>query len=88
MVITIWYAEHEGEHGLILLNDWALGYHFSGSDGFVERLHQQGFVNVRNLLTPEEFAKAKAPSPGMMSGSWGGPWNTKYPWEEGGNSEL
>jgi hypothetical protein len=87
MVITIWYAEHEDEQGHILINDWALGSLFSGADGFADQLHKQGFVNVKYVLTPEEFAGAKTPPSGMKSGSWGGPWQTKYPWEEGADGE-
>ena len=61
-VVTIWYAEHNNQFGLILLNDWALGSHFGGAAGFEAQLEQQGFTNVRNLVTPEalEFARASA----------------------------
>jgi hypothetical protein len=83
-VVTIWYAEHDNESGLILLNDWALGFHFGGTLGFKTRLEQQGFTNIRNLMTPEECDSAyvradKAP------GNWSGPWRTEYPWESGTN---
>jgi hypothetical protein len=30
MIVTIWVAEHEGEVGFILLNDYAPGHLFSG----------------------------------------------------------
>jgi hypothetical protein len=44
MIVTVWYAEHEGESGLILLNDFALGDSFGGAAGFMERLKRQGFL--------------------------------------------
>lgn len=79
-VVTIWYAEHDNQIGLILLNDWALGSHFGGAAGFEARLMQQGFTNVRNVMTPEQFESACA-SAGKSAGNWSGPWSTKYPWE-------
>jgi hypothetical protein len=79
-VVTIWYAEHDNQFGLILLNDWALGSHFGGTERFEARLMQQGFKNVRNLKTPGEVDSASA-SAGKTAGNWSGPWSTKYPWE-------
>jgi len=81
MVITAWYAEHGDEAGVIVLNDWALGVCFGGGAGFAGKLRKQGFVNVRNLATPEELEAAKKPAEGKKMGDWGGPWETQYPWE-------
>lgn len=83
MVITSWYAEHNDEAGVILLNDWALGTHFGGGAGFERNLREQGFVSIRNLATPEELAAAKRPMEGKKAGGWAGPWKTQYPWEAG-----
>jgi hypothetical protein len=79
-VVTSWYAERVTERGIILLNDFALGDLFGGAPGFKAKLEQQGFVEVRNLRTPEEFEAAKAQS-SKSPGSWSGPWLTEYPWE-------
>jgi hypothetical protein len=81
MVIAAWYAEHRDEAGIILLNDWALGNYFSGRAGFEAQLADQGFVNVRNLSTPEEVHRAKRPPNGKNPGAWSGPWLPQYPWE-------
>ncbi len=81
MVVTAWAAEHGDEVGIILLNDFAMGDLFGGRTGFEARLKKQGFVNVRNLATPEELAAAKQPPQGKKLGCWGGPWLTQYPWE-------
>ncbi len=81
MVITAWYAERGGECGVILLNDSALGRHFGGRKGFEAKLAEQGFVNVRNLATPEELEAAKQAPKGKKLGNWSGPWETTYPWE-------
>jgi hypothetical protein len=78
-VVTIWYAEHEDESGVIFLNDWALGVHFGGAAGFMARLNRQGFVKVRNL-THNEF-EAVVAQIGKPPGNWSGPWSTEYPWE-------
>jgi hypothetical protein len=83
MVITSWYAEHAGEYGVIFLNDWALGSHFGGAEGFETKLRNQGFVNVRLLLTPTELEEAKASQSGKTAGNWSGPWRTRYTWEAG-----
>lgn len=79
-VVTIWYAEHDNQHGLILLNDWALGFHFGGAVGFEARLQKQGFTNIRNMMTPEE-CESSCTRTGMSGGNWSGPWRTEYPWE-------
>lgn len=78
MVITYWYAEHAGECGVILLNDFALRDLFDGRGGFEARLAKQGFTNVSNLATPEELARRRAKH---KVGKWGVPWQTTYPWE-------
>lgn len=78
-IVTIWIAEHNGEVGFILLNDYALGDLFGGRSGFEAKLAQQGFTNVRNMDSPQHFdrerAKVKCPA------NWSGPWLTEYPWE-------
>jgi hypothetical protein len=61
MVIAAWYAEHGEEAGVILLNDLALGEIFGGA-GFEAKLHEQAFVNVHNLATPEELEAAAKPA--------------------------
>jgi hypothetical protein len=83
MVITTWYAEHAGEHGVIVLNDFALGDLFGGQVGFETKLAKQGFVNVRILRTPEELEATKLPKSGKKAGNWSGPWRTRYAWETG-----
>jgi hypothetical protein len=80
-VITAWYAERGDECGLILLNDWALGAHFAGREGFEAKLAAQGFTAVRNIGTPEELEAARQPAGGKRIGDWSGSWKTKYPWE-------
>jgi hypothetical protein len=81
MVITAWYAEHNDEAGVILLNDWALGAHFGGGVGFERKLREQGFVNVRNLATLDELEAAEKPAEGKKAGDWTGRWKTQYPWQ-------
>lgn len=81
MLITAWSAEHGGETGIILLNDFALGDLFSGRTGFEERLREQGFEKIRNLATLDELEEAKAPSQAKKVADWSGPWITEYPWE-------
>jgi hypothetical protein len=83
MIVTSWYVEHNGEPGVIFLNDWALGVHFGGRAGFEARLKKQGFTAVRNIRTPEELDAIKKSTNGKLA-RWGGPWLTKYPWEENG----
>src|SRR5436305_3968664 len=80
-VITCWYAEHQNEVGVILLNDFALGDLFGGRAGFEAKLREQGFVNVRSLGSQTEVDKDTTPPPGKKAGMWGGPWLQKYPWE-------
>jgi|SRR5208283_1409458 len=83
MVVTAWYAEHGDEVGVILLNDLALGELFGGGVGFEVKLRAQGFVNVRNLATPEELETTKKPAESKKVGDWTGPWKTQYPWQIG-----
>jgi hypothetical protein len=82
MVVTVWYVEHEGEAGIILLNDFALGDLFGGRVGFEKRLQDQGFTGTRLMCTPEELESAKRPANGKKWAGWSGPWNTTYPWEK------
>jgi hypothetical protein len=79
MIVTVWYVEHEGEAGIILLNDFALGDLFAGRAGFEAKLQQQGFTAVRNIPTPEELETVKKLNEHLAS--WTGPWLAKYPWE-------
>jgi hypothetical protein len=82
MVIAAWYAEHGEEAGVILLNDLALGRMFGSGKGFEAGLREQGFVNVRNLATPEDLEAARKPKQGKKAGDWAGPWRTQYPWQK------
>ena len=61
MVVTAWHTEHSDEVGVILLNDLALGRMFGGGARFDAELREQGFVNVRNLATPEDLEAARKP---------------------------
>jgi hypothetical protein len=79
-VVTLWYAVHDNQFGLILLSDWALGSYFGGAEGFEARLIRQGFKNVRNMMTPEKFEFASLYAC-KGAGNWSGAWSTKYPWE-------
>src|SRR5204862_2973084 len=81
-VVTAWSAEHDGETGIIFLNDWALGDLFSGRERFEARLAKQGFENVRNIATLAELEHAKQPSHGKKLAAWSGPWLVQYPWEK------
>jgi hypothetical protein len=60
MIVTIWVAEHEGEVGFILLNDDALGHLSSGRKGFEAKLAQQGFRNLRNMESQQQFDTERA----------------------------
>jgi len=79
MVITNWHVEHGQEKGRIALNDFALGDRFRGAEGFLAKLDEQGFTNVRNLATPEELEATRS----QRLASWSGPWRAQYPWQEG-----
>jgi hypothetical protein len=79
MIVTVWVAEHGGEVGFILLNDYALGDLFGGRAGFEAKLAQQGFTKVRNVESPLQFDSEKARID--RPASWSGPWLTEYPWE-------
>jgi hypothetical protein len=83
MIIMSWLVRHGKEHGLIALNDFALGDLFSGRTGFEARLKEQGFTNVRNLAIPEELEAARS----KKLASWSGPWRAQYPWQEGSQKE-
>lgn len=80
-VITNWYAEHEDTRGIVVLNDFALGYFFGSREAFRAKLMRQGFTAIRLLATPEECEDAWE-QVRIASGDWGGPWNTRYSWEE------
>src|SRR5664280_2207126 len=73
VVVTAWYAEHANEGGVIVLNEYALGDLFGGASGFQANLEKQGFGEVRNLRTPEEFEAARAQA-AKSPGNWSGPW--------------
>jgi hypothetical protein len=79
-VVTIWYAEHDNQFGLIVLNDSALESQFGGAAGFEARLMQQGFTNVKNTMTQEKFDFTSLYAT-TGPGNWSGPWSTEYPWE-------
>jgi hypothetical protein len=78
MIITSWLAQRGHEQGIIVLNDFALGDLFCGADGFIAKLREQGFTNVRNLATPVELETARA----TTLASWSGSWRAKYPWQK------
>jgi hypothetical protein len=80
MVVTMWVADHKGEVGFILLNDYALGELFGGRGGFEAKLVQQGFRKVRNIGSPQQLDSEKARMVGRPA-TWSGPWLTEYPWE-------
>ncbi|MFZ0866824.1 MAG: hypothetical protein WAU76_19285 [Candidatus Sulfotelmatobacter sp.] len=82
MIVTQWYAEHEGEASVIFLNDWALGKDFSGRAGFEAELARQGFVNVRNVNLADRGDLQRLMR-GKKQAMWGGPWRAEYPWEPG-----
>jgi hypothetical protein len=79
MLITIWVAEHNGELGFILLNDYALGNLFGGREGFEVKLAEQRFTKVRNVDSPQQLDSERAKVGRAVS--WSGPWRTVYPWE-------
>ena len=79
MIIASWLVQHGQEQGLIALNDFALGDRFGGAEGFLAKLEEQGFTNVRNLATSEELEAARS----KKLASWSGPWRAQYPWQEG-----
>ena len=71
MLITIWVAEHNGELGFILLNDYALGNLFGGREGFEVKLAEQRFTKVRNVDSPQQLDSERA-KVGRPT-SWPGP---------------
>jgi hypothetical protein len=84
MIITSWLAQHGQEQGLIALNDLALGDRFRGAKGFLAKLEEQGFANVRNLATPEELDAARS----KKLACWSGPWSAQYPWHKGAQKKV
>jgi hypothetical protein len=85
MVITVWAADHLDETGIILLNDYALGRLFGGRAGFEAHLRKQGFTAVRRIRPPKELESSYKLANGKKLADWGGPWKTKYPWEDPGD---
>ena len=83
MIITSWLVRYGEEDGLIALNDFALGDCFGGAEGFLAKLQDQGFTNVRNLATPDELEEARS----KKLAGWSGPWRARYPWQ-GGSQAL
>jgi hypothetical protein len=85
LVVTMWVAEHDGEFGVIIMDDFGIGDLFGGEAGFKARLAKQGFTNVMLLETPEEINAANEsmwePETGKKVGKWAGPWLPRYPWE-------
>jgi hypothetical protein len=82
MVVTVWHVEREGEAGIILLNDFALGDLFGGRAGFEAKLQQQGFTSVRLIESSEEREEMRRPGSGQKWARWSGPWKTQYPWQQ------
>jgi hypothetical protein len=80
IVVTSWYAEHEGTRGIVVLNDFALGDLFGGQEAFRAELMRQGFTAIHLLATPKESADAKEKVL-VAPGRWSGPWSKEYPWE-------
>jgi len=85
--VTSWYAERNGEWGLIVVDDLDLGELFSGAEGFAAKLRRQGFEKVRILRTPEEVASARIEILKTFA-NWSGPWRPQYPWEAGRPAEY
>jgi hypothetical protein len=76
MIIAAWAVEHEHEHGMVFLNDFAVGDVFGGRAGFEARLKEQGFVNVRLLGTTKKLEAERS----KTLASWSGSWQAQYPW--------
>lgn len=85
-IVAFWYAEHDGERGLIVVDDQDLGELFDGVEGFRATLKIQGFERVRILRTPEEVASARIEILKVFA-YWSGPWRPQYPWETGRPAE-
>jgi hypothetical protein len=85
-VVASWYAERDGERGLIVIDDLDLGELFDGVERFTAKLKRQGFQNVRILQNPEEVASAGIQILKAFA-YWSGPWRPQYPWETGTPSE-
>lgn len=80
-VLTLWSAERDGQRGIIILNDFALGDLFGGKEGFKQQLENQGFTVVRIINTEEELETTKRQLNGRPLARWSGPWRMAYPWE-------
>ena len=81
-IVVSWYAEHDGDRGLIVVDDLELGELFGGIEGFAAKLKSQGFEKARILKTPEEVASARVEILKAFA-YWSGPWRPRYPWEMG-----
>jgi hypothetical protein len=83
MVVTFWLVRHDGETGIMLLNDYALGDLHCGAEGFGACLQAQGFTEIHLLETPDELHAAQQ---NVLAG-WSGHWLTSYPWQKEGALE-
>jgi hypothetical protein len=86
-IVAFWYAEHDDQRGLIVIDDLDLGELFGGVEGFTAKLKRQGFQNARILRNPEEVASARIQILKAFA-YWSGPWRPQYPWETGTPSEY
>ncbi len=86
-IVASWYAERDGERGLIVVDDLEIGELFGGVEGFTAKLKSQGFERVRILRTPEEVASARIEILKVFA-YWSGPWRPQYPWETGRPAEY
>jgi hypothetical protein len=86
-IVAFWYAERNGERGLIVVDDQDLGELFGGKEGFTAKLKNQGFEKVRMLQTPEEVASVRIQILKAFA-HWSGPWRAQYPWETGRPGEY
>lgn len=81
-IVASWYAEREGERGLIVVDDQDLGELLGGLEGFTAKLKSQGFEKARILKTPEEVASARIEILKAFA-YWSGPSRPQYLWETG-----
>ena len=86
-IVAFWYAERDGERGLIVVDDQDLGELFGGKEGFAAKLKNQGFEKVRMLRIPEEVASARIEIRRSFA-YWSGPWRAQSPWETGRPGEY
>ena len=81
-IVSLWYGEHGGKRGLIVIDDLHLGSMFGGAQEFSDKLRRQGFDRVQILRTPEEVASARVKVLTAFA-DWTAPWRPLYPWETG-----